>query len=118
MSPEGSKPRSKRTSGTSPKPSPPPSFYEERFVDDVGMLLDRKAHVEVDRLVTCGCDGCLLRARKQVTTSYMQTFPSYLPREELPSVITDLYAKYQRRVRRAKEEIPPVNDEITIFLKD
>jgi hypothetical protein len=77
------------------------------WLDDVGLLKDRKAHFTVDRLLTCHCDGCTSRAEAIISTSFQKTFHKETP-EPTIGVVRDIYERGIQAFRRAKTEMPSV----------
>jgi hypothetical protein len=87
---------------------------ENPWIDDVGMLKDRKAHFEVDRLITCNCVGCQSSAKKHIEKSFKGTFG----KDVAPDTEDSLYKLYEgfiQLTRNAKKEISPKNNPKTIF---
>lgn len=80
---------------------------ENPWLDDVGMLKDKKAHFALDRAVACHCEGCMRKATSIVNTTYTKSFNKEMP-EMTPGVVFNIYETIIQKVRNAKREIPSV----------
>jgi hypothetical protein len=92
----------------------PHGIPDNPWIDDVGMLRDRKKHFEVDKLLTCHCDNCAKKANNLVETSFQTAFGKEMPENTGASVVS-LYEQFIRLTRAAKREIPPIIDPSVIF---
>lgn len=85
---------------------------ENPWIDDVGLLKNRKAHKEVDRLITCNCGSCTSKAKEILAETYKESFNKKIPPMSGETVVV-IYARGIQAVRNARREIPPV----TVFKK-
>jgi hypothetical protein len=82
----------------------PGAIPDNPWIDDVGLLKDRKKHFEVNRLLTCHCQNCMSRVTETVISSYNAVFQGKEMKPELGKKVVTLYEKYIQLERSTKWE--------------
>ena len=78
----------------------PKEMPENPWIDDVGLIKDRKIHFEVNRMLTCHCEQHEAQATILIDNSYYNAFKKY--DDEASDLVKTIYEDYIVRERHMK----------------